>query len=264
MYGLDDLAIASHHCILATLALCARPNGLPVRSSRNDTVATDSCTGLKLARALNCFSPHCLPCDVPGDIDFFTWGFVCTDFSSRNMHSAANRNENMIQSGEKTSGGTWRGGMDYVRVHRPVSGLAENVRTLACTPSGDDKDESGLVACQQELSEAGYASVAILASPHEYWVPENRWRALLPFSKKLSLRELQGVARDFKDLRNRAALLPLEMFMLDPDDPLVAAELDRQLESKPDGAQTGLSNKASEKWSKRGSRGGRSFIACTP
>ena len=208
-----------------------------------------------MARALNCFCPDQLPCAVPS-CDFFSWGFVCTDFSSRNCNSASNRGKQLIASGDKQTGGTWVGGMQYIRRHDPISGLAENVRTLAAKPSGDDDLQSGLDTCQADLSDAGYASVAVLASPHEYLIPECRWRALLMFSRKLSLAELQAVARDFDDMKHRSELVPLDSFLLHPDDPLITADLHRQLAQKSETAQKALGNSKNEKWNKSDRRSG--------
>ncbi len=203
-----------------------------------------------------------LPRSVPS-VHFFTWGFVCTDISSRNVHSAANRASDIIGNGDKLSGSTWKGGLSYIRKYKPESGLAENVKTLANKPNmnsldADDKDSVELATClqrcQEDLSSEGYASVAILASPHDYILPEHRWRSLIAFSRILSLQELEEVAAEFEEIKAIADVATLDQMMLPPNDPLIDVELERQLGIKEKSVQKSQSNQAAERWRKRDRR----------
>ena len=201
-----------------------------------------------------------LPVPVP-KCRFFSWGFVCTDSSSRNINSGRNRADQILAHGEKQSGSTWKGGLNYIRTARPDSGIAENVKQVASNPdvsSSDCKDghdlQSSLAIAQADLASIGYSSIAILASPHEMVLPQSRWRALIPFSKTLGLQELHAVAAEFDELRQILVPFTLEQCMLSPDDPLLDAELHRQLAMKGDTLNKNLSNASQEKWRKRDRR----------
>ena len=101
-------------------------------------------------------------------------------------------------------------------------GVAENVKMLAAKPDASmdtGKDVlSQLEVCLEDLAEAGFGSRAILCSPHEFWLPEVRWRSLIVFTSVLDGDELQAVINDFEALKG-GDWWPLEMFCLSDDDP---------------------------------------------
>ena len=101
----------------------------------------------------------------------------------------------------------WSYRLKYVKTKRPLHGMAENVRTLCCKPQradveSDDPDlQSNMEVCQQQLAEEGYHSIALLVSPHEYFIPQVRWRMVLIFSRMLSLAELEQIGHDLTQQR---------------------------------------------------------------
>ena len=235
--------------------------------SGSESLGCIICRGLRYPRQVNCFHPLLLPTDVPRT-RFFSWGFVCVDISSRNhVHGSTNRAENVVESGTGLTGGTWKGGLDYLVPGGVESGIAENVKNLAATPTigptSDPKDERDkdskelqtlLDTCQIDLAEKGYSSVAVLASPHECTLPQSRWRALIAFSKKLSLARLERVAAKFEEIKSTGVPFELDNCLLDPQDELVDGELHRLLAIKAESVQKNQSDAAAEKWKKRDNR----------
>ncbi len=130
-------------------------------------------------RAVNTIAPGLRPDMIP-EVAMWIFGFVCTDISSRNQNSRQHRDT--CAKGDGRTGSTWAGCHSYTDIHRPEHGVGENVRNLCAkspasttgTEGPTDDDSSNLKLCQSNLASSGYASIAVLASPHQFFIPEIR------------------------------------------------------------------------------------------
>ncbi len=135
-------------------------------------------------RAVNTIAPGLRPDMIP-EVAMWIFGFVCTDISSRNQNSRQHRDT--CAKGDGRTGSTWAGCHSYTDIHRPEHGVGENVRNLCAKSPGSlmhssttgtegptDDDSSNLKLCQSNLASSGYASIAVLASPHQFFIPEIR------------------------------------------------------------------------------------------
>ena len=146
----------------------------------------------------------------------------------QNEHEAAD----CTTTGEGRTGGTWKGNLEYLKKHDIDNAIFENVLNLAKTIlarfSGEaaetDKDNeairSNLSKCQEDLSAAGYASVAFECSPHQAGIPEMRWRICIICSKTLPLLVLEGI-RDQWEHAIFADTMNVSSFLLAPSDPII-------------------------------------------
>ena len=163
----------------------------------------------------------------------------------------------LCASGGKNSGSTWQWNLSYVRTHRPEHGIGENVLNInARTSELPDDCRSNLQVCERDLSQLGYNVLSVVGSPHEFMIPQMRWRVFIIFSRTLSMASLKEVASTLDAVKVAAPLLPVDAFTLHPDDPLIGSSLDAHLQAAAHHAESNQRAKATQQWAKKDRRKG--------
>ena len=200
-------------------------------------------------RAADAWDPRLLPVSIP-NVGFFLFGFVCTDLSARNQKLSENLQTPVCATGSLRSGSTWQYNLNYIREHQPEHGIAENVANILveCKEAAYQECKSNLEVCQRDLSSAGYNSIALLLSPHEFCVPEHRWRVFILYSRVLAMERLQSVASLIETWKHHMCRLPLDSFLLAPDDPLIESSLQDRLAAASASSESSIRASATQKW----------------
>ncbi len=190
---------------------------------------------------------------VPTSIWCYIAGFVCKDISSLNGHCSANRAA--CATGTARTGETWTACVMYLKHHRPLCAVFENVAALASKTEGSTT--SNLEVCLADCKALGYQAVAVRLCPRGIKVPVTRDRCYIIASRVLTLAELESVADGISAQSHTGGEgsdpFPLSMFLLPDGHPLIQAEYDRLLEAKGRTALTkarSQANKSTEdcKW----------------
>ena len=159
--------------------------------------------------------PDCLPAWLV----FWVAGWSCKDFSTLN-HRAAAYSDKCLSVGVGTTGSTWKGNLDIVRLCRPFSIIYENVKG-ALSPWN-------LAIIEKELAEQGYKLVYTMLNAADSGFPQDRERAwFLGIREDLASEEFTWPNfQDLIDCLKIPCSLHLSEFLLPPKHPYLVAVMD--------------------------------------
>lgn len=154
--------------------------------------------------------------EVPGGVDILIAGTSCVDFSNLN-----NKQKDLGEKGESTD--TFRGMMAWVKRHRPLIVIQENI-----------KNAKWQVMRQEYLVHGYSAEYSIQMDTKKFYIPHTRQRGyLFAFDQKNS--KVPNKWIDAIKKLERPATSTFENFMLPDDDPRVHRA---RLELAKEGAST--------------------------
>ena len=144
-------------------------------------------------------------CDVPS-VDLLVVGTSCKDLSKLNHTPAHDSNRPVLEqnSSRGASAQTFQGLLGYVRSHRPLFVIYENVDAISDQLSSTD--DSNLKVCLNEFCSLGYHSQPMMTDALEFGLPCHRRRVYILFidsrSPRLDLRDrpFQVVMSKFRHL----------------------------------------------------------------
>ena len=180
-----------------------------------------------LKKKLAACDVHEKKCNLPALVFLLMAGYSCKTLSRLNPNGCQ---PGALRAGSGSSGETCHALLDYLRIHRPVVCLLENVEEM-----GRDEDKSDNVAFfLEKLEELGYVVASHVFDTANFGLPQHRrraWQIVLcahafedPDGAQEAVLAMMSVAKRF----SMTEPWSLDRFLLAEDHPAVQAELARK------------------------------------
>ena len=154
----------------------------------------------------------------------------------------------------KQTGQTWLGCFAYIRKHNPEDLVLENVVNLHAkgkAKTDQNETQTMLDRIMKDLAIRNYSSIALKLSPHNFGVPQHRWRWYVVATRVLSLNVLRKEVEGKIPELQTDEMMPVDSFLLAENNPYIQKCLERKLQRKSETYEQVLrKTEGKKKWKK--------------